>query len=839
MSSSLTRRVFRSILANEPIVHRGCLRRRHYGTTRRLQLAPSRPAACNGGIKPIQQRRTLFGMFGGGKKNDAQDADIDPGVEKMMEYVKMQKMSARLPPPSEVVEALSQFFNHKYKYKNRGSQQPIEDTQAELAAKSLQYCLDSIKPVHSDGPKTVVPFKALEKGRRALRRTVSPTPSHVHLAYLIYQAFSNTSPVRRLLAAVTYVSCLASSGRVQEARQFVLDLQVPDDTAAPSSKPSDEDDLPSSEFVDETVNPPTSSQSVSALWSEVLRGFARQDSESALLETLDMARTHVSGAISQLPTHMLDFYLRKDDHDKVKSWFVEYWQASGEDIASDQSKSQRADMVGKVLRWCLQHDQIDFGHDVVRQALSETPSKGIWDAVFVWAAGTGKGADEIDRMFTVMESANKKIADPTNWNTPNTATINALVEYATSKNDPYLAERFIAIGKARDIHPDANTYVLQMKYRLKISDVDGALIAYKNLQSMDLSSNHDVPTVNELIAALCKSSRHDFDTIMNVAADLSDRKARFEPATATALSLLHLNRDEVHDVTDLMNTHAFHYSTAEREVVRRDLVAYCLDPKTPLSRVWDAYNVLIEIFDEMARDERTQIMLVFFRRERPDVSVNIFNTMRSHYREDTIPSIDTYVAAFLASAKLRDLDSLEVIHNQLKLDYNIDANTYLLNALMIGYSACGNPRRALTFWDDIVASKEGPTYNSIHIALRACEKAPFGDLRAEKIWAKLRSMNIDLDQELWASYIAALAGNGNTEKAISTLEEAESKGELEVDAFLVGSLFNGCSGQAPQEEVESWSKERFPQIWEELEKGGVDEDENGMRTLRIDRTVTP
>ncbi|KAK4498593.1 hypothetical protein PRZ48_011252 [Zasmidium cellare] len=774
-------------------------------------------------------------MFGGGKKKDVKDADIDPGVEKMMEYVKMQKMSARLPPQSEVVEALSQFFNHKYK-----SRQQIEDTQAELAAKSLQYCLETVTPDPTDEAKRVVPAKVLEKASRILRRLESPTASHVQLAYLVYHALDNVSATRRLPAAVTYVSCLALSGRVYEARQFVLGLQGQGNAAAPNAV---EEGPQNDESVDEAAFP-TTPLSPSVLWPEVIRGFARKDSESELLETVDMARHHVSDAMPQMPTHMLDFYLRKDDRDKVRFWFAEYWRTSGEYIEEKQTfsnmvKHQRPNMVGRVLRWCLQHDQIDFGHDVVKQVLAETPSKGIWDAVFVWAAGTGKGADEIDRMFTVMESANKKIADPEEWNTPDIATINALVEYATSKNDPYLAERFIAIGKARDIQPDANTYVLQMKYRLKISDVDGALIAYKGLQSMDVSSNEDVPTVNELIVALCKSSRHDFDTIMNVAADLSDRKARFEPATATALALLHLNRDEVHDVTDLMNTHAFHYSAAERETIRRDLVAYCLDPKTPLSRVWDAYNVLTDIFDEMAREERTQIMLVFFRRERPDVSVNIFNSMRDHYREDTIPTIDTYVAAFLATAKLRDLDSMEVIHNQLKLDYNIDANTYLLNALMIGYSACGNPRRALTFWDDIVASKEGPTYNSIHIALRACEKAPFGDLRAEKIWAKLRSMNIDLDQALWSSYIAALAGNGNTEKAISTLEEAESKNELEVDAYVVGSLFNGCSGQVPQADVESWCKEKFPQLWEELEKGGVDEDENGMRTLRIDRTVTP
>ncbi|KAK0767329.1 hypothetical protein LTR02_018322, partial [Friedmanniomyces endolithicus] len=116
-----------------------------------------------------------------------------------------------------------------------------------------------------------------------------------------------------------------------------------------------------------------------------------------------------------------------------------------------------------------------------------------------------------------MERANEGILDKESWRRPDTATINALVEYAISKDDPYTAERFIALGRDRGIEPDARTYVLQMAYRLGVNDIDGALTAYKNLQTMDLSSDEDIPAVNKLIGALCSSKQHDFDTIMNVA----------------------------------------------------------------------------------------------------------------------------------------------------------------------------------------------------------------------------------------------------------------------------------------------------------------------------------
>ena len=232
-------------------------------------------------------------------------------------------------------------------------------------------------------------------------------------------------------------------------------------------------------------------------------------------------------------------------------------------------------------------------------------------------------------------------------------------------------------------------------------------------------------------------------------------------------------------------------------------------------------------------------MTAFFTRERADMGVRIFQNMRMHSRADTIPTVDTYVAAFLGLAKLRDLESLEVIHNLLKLDYNITPTTYLYNALIIAYTACGKARKALGFWDDIVASREGPSYNSIHIALRACEKSPFGDLKAKDLWSLLRRRNVELDHNLWCSYVGALAGNGDIDMAITAVEEAEGKGELEVDAFLLGSLFEGAPGVVKKSEVESWARDRYPEAWAKLETFGHDVDEAETKHFKIDRRVTP
>ncbi|EME81511.1 uncharacterized protein MYCFIDRAFT_198205 [Pseudocercospora fijiensis CIRAD86] len=842
MPSHLSRHICRRILANEPILHRDCLRRQAHA------YSTTRPATHNHFVPPLrhnasrniarQQHRSFLklGMFGA-KTSTAKEADIDPGIEDMMQLAKLQRMRARLPPPHDIKDALSVFFKHKEKQKT----QAMSDTQAELVLRALRFLSESSTTGTDGGPTgpKYLDQKSMERVATVLSRS-ERTPSLAHLDFVKYLIATLTpqqsTPVYRAIQC-TYVSMLAHSGRAIEARQVTMDiegnrfgLEVEGPVASDSGKR------------DRATTNEMSEGPIQRMWIQVLIGFVIENDEPRAHETLRMVRERSWFNQQEVPiaSVMLRLSIHRNRLVDIKSWFAELWR-------SFQSKSldrSTAESVGidlhRVLQWCLEHKEFEFGHQAVRQATTGIPPKSVWDAIFVWAAGTGKGADEIGRMFGVMEKMNGEISDPEQWRVPDIFTINKLVEYATSKSDPYLAERFIGLGQSKGIEPDAYTYQLQMEYRLKINDVDGALIAYKNLQSMDTSSDQDLPTVNRLIVALCRGKRHSFDTIMNVAMDLSDRRARFEAETVSTLALLHLNRDEIHDVVDLLNTHAYHYSAADRDRVRDAILAFCLDSNTPTSRSWDAYSVICKIFEDTPREPRTDIMKNFFDRERPDMAVNVFQEMRKHTRADTMPTVDTYVAAFLGSAKLRDLESLEVIHNQLKLDFNIDVNTYLTNALIIAYTACGQPRKAINFWSDIVSSKEGPTFNSIHVVLRACEKAPFGDLKAKELWERLRKMNVDLDQSMWASYAAALAGNGDNELAFKTIEEAEANNELEVDGFLVGSLYDGGQSHLKQAEIEEWAKDKYPAVWEQLEKIGYEVDaESGRKRFKIDRTVTP
>ncbi|KAK3708983.1 hypothetical protein LTR37_011147 [Vermiconidia calcicola] len=840
MPSHLSRLVFRRLLANEPILYRGCVRRRQYSSVVRASKS-LRPALTYDGVQdlPVQQARSFFNLNIFAKKDERKEADMDPGIDKMMELAKRQRMSARMPPIEDVVLAITQFVTAKRRHKKA-----MKDTQAQYVLQSLRYYFKAVKEKQDQGealPHLLGPAE-LRKTAKVLMLEGEPlSAAHTELAALLYEE-THAPGQPRLLKTVmlAYVKILSLTGSTSQAQKLVLQWER-DNAASESSSSQIEDveadssDLAEQDEMLDHVLDPTSLRA----WSIVLQGFALEGNDAEVQNTL--ARTIESSAISpRVAKIMLEYSLRRDDPAGVRHWWDTYRERAMKIPSTDiHSATRMGHQLHQVLKWCLARNNLDTGHAIVKEVMTTNPSKPLWDAIFMWAAGTKRSVDEIDRMMAVMEKSNETILDTAQWRTPDVATINGLVEHAISNNDPYMAERFIALGRDRNIEPDAQTYVLQMDYRLSVGDVDGALIAYKNLQSMDLSSNEDAKTVNRLVVALCKSQRHDSDTIMNVAGDLSDRRLRFEPDTVSALSLLHLSRDEEHDVVDLLNTHAFHYASGEREQVRSTLVNFCLDPSTSTSQAWQAYNTIRSIFDETPRDVRTELMTSFFTRERTDMGVRVFQNMRMHTRADTIPTVDTYVACFMGLAKLRDLESVEVVHNLLKLDYNITPTTYLRNSLIVAYTACGKGRKAMGFWDDIVASKEGPSYNSIHVALRSCEKSPFGDWRAKDLWQLLRRRNVELDQALWSSYVAALAGNGDNDLAIGTVEEAEAKGELEVDSFLLGSLFAGAGGQVKQTEIEAWGREKYPVQWAELEKFGEDSDEVGMRTFRIDRRVAP
>lgn len=271
---------------------------------------------------------------------------------------------------------------------------------------------------------------------------------------------------------------------------------------------------------------------------------------------------------------------------------------------------------------------------------------------------------------------------------------------------------------------------------------------------------------------------------MELVRDLDERQAHLSPETVSALALIHLQRGELHELVDLLNTHVYRFSVEQRAVVCKVFVEYCLDSSVLTAKVWDAYNILRRTFAELDVDRRTKIMLQFFERGRSDMATHVFGHMRHLDMPDMRPTIETYVLCFEGIAKAADSESLVLVHNMLKLDNTVELDTRLYNALMLAYMGIGDPRQSLLFWDDIIHSREGPTYNSIQIALRACEEAPFGERQARDIWSRLKRFEILVTREIYAAYVGALAGQSLFDECVGLINNAEKEAGYTPDVLL-------------------------------------------------------
>jgi hypothetical protein len=759
MPSQLTRVVFRSIIANKPLSYRGCLYR-----PIRAQIP------LQNGVRtlPQSQRRTFFNFLKPQRKTKS--AELPPGLGKLMEVTKMQRMAARPPPPAEVAEAFNAFFSQKDK--------TFEDFHIQVALNALLY----LKQNTEEGAPEWLQIPTLEK---ALGGLMNPPDvvgdAHVGFARALYEEM-----VKRRRAEMGPKDGESTDGQVADAsgiggdeKHLLLYVRVLSMYGA---------SLEAKNLVSRTYPGPTNPETPHEIleviiesWNSILEGFAREDNAQELLKTAELIQELQVPFVSSMQNALVEFFAKKKDLEKAKFWFSQPVAAYGTTADIEPHQNTHA----LILEACALNGDLAFGQQVVAALLKTMPDKAAWDAIFLWSAAIGKGVDEVDRMMNVMarrvdewrrEDQSRPLLRP------DVDTINILVELCISKNDSYSAERYIALGEKRGIAPNAATFTMQMQYRLSVGDIDGARAAYFGLQGAKEASS--VAVTNQLVRAMCNSRQHHFDDIMVIVDDLHEHRARFEPETVAALSVLHLRRGEVNDAIDLLQVHAHHFGPAQRNVIQNHLVDFLFDRENSTADAWDTYQMLRTLFPETTRSVRIRIMNEFFDRKRSDMACHIFFHMRNHLNEAIAADRDVYVAAFAGFARNKDAESLELAHNQLKLDLNVELDTRLRNALMLAHAATGNNKRALEYWAEIVASSEGPTYNSIAIAFRSCEGMPWGDQHAKPIWRRLKEMEVDIDKQIFTAYLGAIARNHLHDEAVAMVESVEDEYGFTPDLYM-------------------------------------------------------
>ncbi|KAG0652266.1 complex I intermediate-associated [Hyphodiscus hymeniophilus] len=787
MRSQLTRSVFLRLLSNKPLVFR-C------STRFSLRLTPRY------GMQRTSAKRSLFG-FSRKPPREPRAPELAPGLSKMLDLNKMLKIGARPPPASQISQAFRSYF--AYKDHNKTG---LNELQAGHVLRTFEY----LQKFNSEEEGFGLPNEVL---RCALVNiAILPTgngETHSRFARAVFQELRERKAKALHIDLKYLVTVLVHTGNTAEAMSLV------------------EEFLATSYVLEKDTRKENLAKAKRNLFSLVMKGYARENNESELLKVAERVEAAGLGPGSLSHETMTSFYASRDDVPNTKIWFDRNPHA--------RSPTTSKELMSTILSFSIRNQELDWCKAVFRRILDKNPPKPAWDVLFQWASGAlGKGVEDVDRMIDFMIKHNPEDESVR----PDAETINGLVELAMSAQDSYLAERYVALGKKYGIQPNAQTFILQLNYRVSAGDLAGAQTAYDALQSEEVENHADLPAINKYIRALCSLKVNHYERAVSICSDLDERNIRLEPDTVSAMCLLHLSRGEMNDVLDMLQTNTFHYTLPERARIIETFVAFCSDRKTNTSDAWEAYNMLRTVFQEMPVNIRTTMMNEFFARKRSDMACHVFGHMRQHDRKEFRPVLQTYIDCFRGIALCKDKECLDMVHNMFKMDSSIEPNTKLYNSLMMAYTACEEGDRALDFWHDITNSREGPSYESLELVFKACQEQSFGDRTAKEVWAKMRRMEIEVTREVFIAYVCALAGQGRMEESKELVETAEKDLGLKPDVLTIGSFYNALPGQNRKDLVEEWAKDLYPDIWAELEKLGQRTMKEGHRLFNMKKLAS-
>ncbi|KAI8953518.1 complex I intermediate-associated protein [Xylaria longipes] len=804
MRSQVTRHVLRRPPAARAIA------RLHLGSPAPRPTFRTYPVGCR--VTRTVQRRSFFNLFQKSPRT-LKEIEAEPGYETLLSYRAADNDDLRPPPISDLVKAWQDFFTYKSKY-NR----VVNSTQALCAQSVLEYFVrpDNARNVTLSSDDLHMALQCLEKPPR------DDPGSHLELSTALFReirrrelniepgAFHNVTLDFRMQASQgqskylhSFLVVLSQYGRALEAKDiFLQNLHDP-----------------STEFRPRHSLIP------------IINGLAREGQEQALREVV--RETIKTGVPYDVTIHsvMTSFFARRDNFEETKFWWTRPIR---------KGLHPAPQTYYDVLQFALRNNQKEWAMKIYEDLIAQVESgslgesKACWDVSFQFAyLLLGKGIDQIEHMFNVALDRTKDKPKAR----PNIGSINSLLKCAIDKDDPYMAERFISLSKKMGFEPDLLTYIRQLEYRLRAKDHEGAFTTFQALRSLETSSNErELPVLNKLIRALCASSRPDYEKILDATSYLEERHVTLEPETVVSICMAFLKNDETYEVIDTLSLHTMHYSIAERQMVRKSFVDYCLDKKNSTARVWDAYALLRQFFPEVENEDRMAIMDAFFDRRRADMACYVFGHMRSHNNLRHRPNLETYVRCLEGIGRCPDVESLKTIHNMAKMDTTIQLNTKLYNALMIGYIACDTSHRALDFWKEVTTSPEGPSYATLEIVFRAYEAQSNGDIPGKELWEKMTKMDVDVPEHVYAAYLTMLAAHSHLPDVKLLLEDSDSIIGKRPDFLTFAYVYNALPAREMKEDFESWSQHEYPPLWTALtKKHRRRKDEDGLLQFKVSR----
>jgi hypothetical protein len=797
--SSLTRAVFRALLADRPYAFADCGRHTINGPA--LQRYPAQRLQI--------QKRSIFGISIGATPRGLADAKNTPGnlevaLGHLVDLVRARRTQSKPPAQDQVADALRFLFRSHLEKPRRFSRNEIY-----LAVQAFKH-LQELSVNQGGEESLALSREDLTYALQALARARSKDKFRSDTGVLAYSIFEQLQKFGETQGGMpsggetlqdntfaTYVEVLSSTGRAREARDLLWG----------SSKTLHKGYIPT--------------------WVAVVKGLFNEGLEKEAWRTLEQIQDSI-GLLDPVDQEQLVVFLAERNNILAAKRLYE--------SKLDSDGSPTIPCILALIQLGIRKKDFEWSRQLVKAGLKAKGEAEVLNTLLLWYVAQEISTSNIERS---LRNALKEIDVPETSLTM--SNFNHLLDYAYSTRNPEAARKYMGVAEQASLRPDARTFLAQLAYQVDVGDLTAAKFTYDRLLSEDsLADGSDIPILNRFLTALCFSQKPEIETIMRVVDGLLDRGADLDAETAAGLCQVFLQRDEPEEAMGLLRHRADSYPSEDRARISTVFQKFILDPKVPDQRAFNAYELFRHAFPETPIDQRLALMNSFFNRNRSDLACQVFGHMRQREEIEFRPTSEAYAQCFEGIAKCRDVDGLQIVYNMLKMDREVDPTTRIRNGLMAAYTACQLPYTAIIdhFWK-IMDSREGPTLSSFALALRACETwVPQGSQEARRIIALMQSWGFEISKEIYHCYIGALAGQCEFENTIELIEEMEGDIGEKPDVITIGTFYNAIPWQYRKDEVESWAKQAYPELWEELVAQGDEIDEEWeVRYFKIDRSI--
>lgn len=658
----------------------------------------------------------------------------------------------RPPPRKELIAAWRSLMECKYKHKV-----PLNRTQAMQCRRLLQYLT---KTGTSEQNVKLLTTADLALARRVILEIepIERSREHYELAKAISAARSSGEVSGKTRdEELEWADLLRAMSRFGEAQAAAQDLFSKWDNSKYATHITGEDRGGGGE---------------DRILDTVLQGLADEGAEGRLLELLEFSLERGVPYTPALQEIITVFFANRDRIPETKAWFTK-------PLFKGHSRPSVYHTVASFARRNhLQEWAIPFFQDLGQMQ----PRKHRWNALFRAVLLVGLPLEQVQTMMSHMVGESGPLS-------PDIDTINSLLKAAVELVDQELARSIVGIAETMDISPNEYTYLTLLDLHIASGSVANSEAAYQSLQdagSIPLSASANIwaeytTLLNKYLVLLGEQRPANFESIVKLLNTVEEDRVHLEPETVAALCLRFLENDQSFDVMDILAVHAFRYSEAQREVVQNAFVAFCLDKSTSTSRAWGAYQLLQQFFQDLSFERREELLRSFFERKRPDMATYVFGHMRQHRNRAYQPTLETYVQCFQGYTKNPDKEGTEMVHNMFKMDTRIQPNTRLYTALMLAFTACKLPLKALDVWSQIKQSLEGPSYTTLEGVFWTLEKKSGGHSEAREIWQKIEDMDLEVPLSVYNAYIGAIAASGNEKEVRGLIMKTVSAVGMEPD----------------------------------------------------------